>query len=90
MLAAEQETTITYDNEDKLVRIFSARQADQGKLKRAGITPASMNSFGAFYTVPLAQFKWRVVPKGHLKKILPSDHPFRGGSRGRKGIPERG
>lgn len=88
MIAAEQETTITYDSEEKLVRIFSARPVDQGKLRRAGVTPYRSNSQGAFYIVPLSRLKWKVLPEGHVKRILPENHPFRGGKTHRKGIPE--
>ena len=62
MEKAEMETTITYDVEEKLVRIFSAIRRDQGKLKRAGILPIHEDRWGGMsYDVPLNRFKWRVT-----------------------------
>ena len=62
MEKAEMETTITYDVEEKLVRIFSAIRRDQGKLKRAGVLPIHEDRWGGMsYDIPLNRFKWRVT-----------------------------
>src|SRR6185503_19116859 len=63
MIAAEQETTITYDSEEKLVRIFTARARDQSKLRRKGVSPVRGTlSRGFFYEIPLAALSWTVRP----------------------------
>jgi hypothetical protein len=61
MEPSEQETTMTWDSEQKVVRIFSARRADQGKLKRAGILPVKEAESGNFYEVPLSRLRWRIT-----------------------------
>lgn len=93
MIPAERETTITYDDEQQIVRIFSARQTDQTKLRKAGILPTRGTQLcGFFYEIPLSAFKWRVVPLGkpRAKKILSPNHPFLRANRDRKGIPDGG
>lgn len=75
MEKSELETTITYDMEQKLVRIFSAIKRDQSKLRKAGFHPkygTAVRGFG--YEVPLVRFKWRLttgVPskRGFSKKV---------------------
>ena len=69
---AEQETTITYDSEEQLVRIFSARLGDQGKLRRAGVKPTRGSiSAGYFYTIPSSWLKWRVSnPTGRRMRAV--------------------
>jgi len=63
MELSEQETTMTWDSEQELVRIFSARRVDQGKLRKAGILPVKdTQPHGLFYEIPLAQFRWRIKP----------------------------
>lgn len=62
MEKGELETTITYDKEEQVVRIFSAIRRDQGKLKRAGIQPLNGSTRRGFnYKVPLSRFKWRIA-----------------------------
>lgn len=62
MERSEQETTITYDMEQQVVRIFSAIRRDQGRLKRAGVLPISEDRWGGMsYTVPLNRLRWRVT-----------------------------
>ena len=66
MLETEQETTITYDKAEKIVRIFTAWPKDQHKLEKAGIKPTDGTpEKGLFYSISLSQFKWRVqlVPR---------------------------
>ena len=76
MTEAEQETTMTWDSEQKRVRIFSARPRDQGILSRAGVKPSKgTKSQGFFYDVPLARFRWGVRRVG-AKRVLPANHPF--------------
>lgn len=61
MIKAETETTITFDSEERLVRIFSARPPDQSKLRRAGIEPYKGTlKTGFFYKLPLNRFSWRI------------------------------
>ena len=78
MLKAELETTMTYDSEEQLVRIFSARAADQGKLRRAGIEPSRGSvKTGFFYKLPLKRLSWRIrKTDGSAKRILAASHPF--------------
>ena len=61
MERSEQETTITYDMEQQVVRIFSAIRKDQGRLKRAGILPTNESANGYFYNVPLNRLRWRIT-----------------------------
>ena len=89
MELGERETTITYDLDQKLVRIFSAIRKDQAKLRKAGIQPKYGNGRDGFnYHVDLACFKWRIqkptLPMA--KRKLSPEHPFLRRSRARKGI----
>jgi hypothetical protein len=62
MEKCEQETTITYDEDQKLVRIFTAIRRDQGRLKRAGVLPVNEDRWGGMsYIVPLNRLRWRVT-----------------------------
>ena len=62
MEKAELETTITYDMDERVVRIFSAIRRDQGKLRRAGITPKyGTAARGYGYEVPIMRLKWRIT-----------------------------
>lgn len=62
MEKAELETTITYDMAERVVRIFSAIRRDQGKLRRAGITPKyGTADRGYGYEVPIMRLKWRIT-----------------------------
>ena len=78
MLRAEEETTMTWDSEQQMVRIFSARRRDQGKLRRAGIEPVRGSlKTGLCYELPLNRLVWRVRQAGtRPKRVLASDHPF--------------
>lgn len=80
MIPDEQETTITYDNGQKIVRIFSARQADWTKLKKAGVNPLKgTQARGFFYEIPLARLFWKV------RKL--KDPAKKGVFNGRRGKP---
>lgn len=62
MELGEQETTITYDKAESLVRVFSAIRRDQTKLQKAGLTPlygSATRGYG--YTVPLSRLRWRIT-----------------------------
>ena len=78
VIKAEMETTLTFDSEERLVRIFSARPGDQGKVRRAGIEPVRGSlKTGFFYELPLSRLSWRIKKAGIQKtRVLPSDHPF--------------
>ena len=69
MERAEMETTITYDMEDRLVRLFSAIKRDQTKLAKAGFKPTYGTATRGFgYELPLNRLKWRItsgVPRKH-------------------------
>ena len=88
MTKCEMETTITYDKEQQLVRLFSAIPKDQRKVERLGFKPTyGTVEHGFGYQIPLDQFTWRVrLPKD--KRIRSSNHGNLGGSRARKGIPD--
>lgn len=90
MTKAEHETTVTYDMEDQLVRIFSSIGRDQGKLKRAGFTPVYGTPARGFgYVVPLARFRWRVTTGKGSRRGFASRNPHTNGeSTTRKGIPD--
>lgn len=87
MEKAEYETTITYDLEEKVVRLFSAIKRDQTKLSKAGFTPTYGTLARGFgYKVPLSRFRWRIAGANptrrgiHLKNVKST-----GPSTGRKG-----
>ena len=62
---AEQETTMTWDSDERLVRVFSARPADQRKLGRLGFKPhKGSEEQGFFYILPLDKFRWGVRRAG--------------------------
>ena len=62
MIPDEQETTITYDMGEKLVRIFSAIRRDQTKIEKVGIKPTYGDpTRGLGYEIPLSRLKWRVT-----------------------------
>ena len=62
MEKSEQETTITYDEEQKLVRIFSAIRRDQTKVEKMGFKPTYGSAARGFgYEVPMSRLKWRVT-----------------------------
>lgn len=78
MEKAELETTITYNMEERLVRLFSAIKRDQTKLRKAGFAPTyGTAARGYGYEVPLTRLKWRITSgvksrRGFAKKA-PSD-----------------
>lgn len=62
MERAEMETTITYDMDERLVRLFSAIKRDQNKLAKAGFKPTyGTLARGLGYEVPLNRLKWRIT-----------------------------
>jgi hypothetical protein len=68
---SELETTMTWDSEQQIVRIFSARAVDQRKLAKARILPVKdVQPHGLFYEIPLSRLFWKVRP-------LPGSHPKR-------------
>lgn len=81
MLLAERETTITYDMEEKVVRIFSSVRKDQNKVEKMGFKPVYGDVEQGFgYRIPLDRFKWGVrkvalgqgrKPSGGFKKVEP-------------------
>lgn len=90
MEKSEQETTITYDEDQKLVRLFTAIRRDQGRLKRAGVLPTGEDKWGGMsYEVPLTRFKWRIASgapsKRGFAKGRPGNPRTTGQTPGRKG-----
>ena len=84
----EQETTLTYDSGERVVRIYTSRPSDLSKLRRAGIKPLDGNDFNGFrYTVPLKRLSWRIKPspEGRAKRILSENHPFLRANRTKTG-----
>lgn len=61
MEKSELETTITYDMDQKLVRIFSAIRRDQTKVEKMGFKPVYGDDRGYGYEVPLTRLKWRIT-----------------------------
>ena len=60
---SELETTMTWDSEQQVVRIFSARSVDQRRLAKAGILPVKdVQPHGLFYEIPLSRLFWKVRP----------------------------
>lgn len=58
----EVETTITYDKEEQLVRLFSAWPRDQRKVEKAGFKPyEGTPEMGFCYKIPLSRFRWRIT-----------------------------
>lgn len=63
MLNSERETTITYDLEEQVVRVFTAIKRDQTRLEKAGIQPhAGDPTSGLFYRFPLSRLFWKARP----------------------------
>ena len=59
----EQETTITYDSGEGLVRIYTARPTDVARMRKAGVKAYDGNDFNGFrYKVPLARLFWKIRP----------------------------
>lgn len=70
----EQETTLTYDSGEKLVRIYSARPTDINKLRRAGVKPTDgTEAKGYFYKIPLDRLGWRIRPPKEDRPKRPSN-----------------
>lgn len=66
---SEQETVIRWDEEDKLVHLWSASPVTWRKLARLGIRPTRETTregqpAGKFYQVPLARFRWGIRSEG--------------------------
>jgi hypothetical protein len=63
LIKAERETVIRWDEEERVVHVWSASPAVWRKLARLGIgvvreTKRGTEVSGRFYRVPLAQFRW--------------------------------
>ena len=85
---SELETTMTWDSEQEIVRIFSARRQDQTRLRRAGILPVKdIQPHGLFYEIPLSRLKWRIapLPDGRPKRIRVVSTAFLQSNRHRRG-----
>jgi hypothetical protein len=75
---AEQETVLRWEEDEKLVHVWSASPVTWRKLARLGIEPhretrRADEVTGRFYRVPLARFRWglkRASPgnRGNLAK----------------------
>ena len=60
---AEQETVLRWDEDEKVVHIWSASPVSRRKLARLGIEPhretrRAGEIVGRFYRVPLTRFRW--------------------------------
>ena len=83
---AERETTITYDQKDKLVRIFSAIAKDNNKLRKAGFHPVRGNGRDGYcYEVPLDRLRW-LIRKPKAERIASRKHVATRGFKGKKGV----
>ena len=59
----EQETTISYDSGEAVVRIYTCRPADVARMAKAGVKSYDGNDFNGFrYKVPLARLFWKIRP----------------------------
>jgi hypothetical protein len=81
MLKAEKETTITWDSQEKIVRIFSCHRPLWRRAERRGFQPTRVQTqngreVGRFYRIPLTCFRYgframdrprRPAPKGAFK-----------------------
>ena len=66
---AEQETTLRWDEEEKVVHVWSASPVTWRRLARLGIRPVRETTTkgeptGKFYTLPLEQFRWGLKRQG--------------------------
>jgi hypothetical protein len=85
MLKAEKETTITWDSEEKIVRIFSCHRLLWRRAERRGFQPTRVQTLkgrevGRFYRIPLSCFRYgfratdrprRPAPAGAFKRKKP-------------------
>ncbi len=61
---SEQETVIRWDEDEQIVRVWSASPVTWRKMARLGVRTTTETSFpggapsGKFYVVPLEQFRW--------------------------------
>ena len=60
---AEQETTIRWNEDDKVVHVWSASPVTWRKMARLGLPPVrgsviDGHEAGRFYRVPLSRFRW--------------------------------
>ena len=80
MERSEQETTITYDMEQQVARIFSAIRRDQTKVEKMGFNPTYGSEARGFgYEVPMSRLKWRITTgvksrRGYASRT-PSESP---------------
>ena len=62
MERSELETTITYDMDQQVARIFSAIRRDQTKIEKMGFKPVYGTAARGFgYEVPMSRLRWRVT-----------------------------
>ncbi len=66
---AEQETILRWDEDEKVVHVYSASPVTWRKMARLGIRPTRETTTqgqpsGKFYLLPLEQFSWRLKRKG--------------------------
>lgn len=75
---AERETTIRWDEDDRVVHVSSGSAAVWRKMARLGIKPVKETRLltgepsGKFYRIPLAAFRWglkRVGAKGNVAAL---------------------
>ena len=71
---SEQETVIRWDEEEKIVVIWSASPVVLRRLHKLGLVPASESRrktgelHGKEYRVPAAQFRWGLKRRGTARK----------------------
>ena len=67
---AEQETILRWNEEEKVVHVYSASPVTWRKMARLGVRSHKEISFpggapsGKFYRLPLEQLRWRLKAKG--------------------------
>lgn len=83
---SEQETIFRWDEEEQIVRIYSASPKTWRQLARLGVAPTkeTVNGkpSGRFYSVPFTYFRWRLKSKGRGNpEALRNARKLRGRSR---------
>ena len=84
----EQETTITYDSGEAVVRIYTCRPADVARMAKAGIKPYDGNDSNGFrYKVPLTRLFWKIRPSTSARtgKVPASLARWQRGNAGKNG-----
>jgi hypothetical protein len=74
MTKAEQETIIRWAADEPVVHVFTAHPATMRKIARS-YTPVKVSrqagrEVGWFFTVPLTEFRWRVVARRRHGRLL--------------------